>query len=170
MIVEGWRASLHAYLGGIVKGINGVPLAIGGIEDHVHLLVGLRATHRSDYVLRDVKADSSSWVHEVVGRRDFEWQAGYLGLTVSPSQIERVKNYVLNQEERHRRQTFQVEYVEMLELSALSTMNAIFGDRVRVLGTFLAPLPGRQDNCFASPGAGAIARALATFCRAFGAL
>ncbi|MBA2527227.1 MAG: transposase [Pyrinomonadaceae bacterium] len=49
----------------------------------------------------------------------FEWQAGYLGLTVSPSQIERVKNYVLNQEEHHRRQTFQQEYLEMLELSAI---------------------------------------------------
>ena len=55
MITKEWRTDLHAYLGGIVKGIKGVPLAIGGIEDHVHLLVGLRATHRLDYVLRDVK-------------------------------------------------------------------------------------------------------------------
>jgi putative transposase len=119
MITKDWRASLHAYLGGIVKGINGVPLAIGGIEDHVHLLVGLRATHRLDYVLRDIKADSSLWVHEVVGRKHFEWQAGYLGVTVSPFQIERVKNYVLNQEEHHRRQSFQEEYLEMLKFSAI---------------------------------------------------
>jgi hypothetical protein len=63
MIVKEWRDRLHAYMGGIVKGINGVPLAIGGIEDHVHLLVGLRATHRLDYVLRDIKAESSEWVH-----------------------------------------------------------------------------------------------------------
>ncbi|MBA3356915.1 MAG: transposase [Pyrinomonadaceae bacterium] len=41
-----------------------MPLAIGGIEDHLHLLVGLRATHRLDYVLRDIKADSSLWVHK----------------------------------------------------------------------------------------------------------
>ena len=119
MIRKDWRANLHAYLGGIVKGLNGVPLAIGGIEDHVHLLVGLRATHRLDYVLRDIKADSSSWVHTVVGRKTFEWQGGYLGVTVSPSQIERVRNYVLNQEEHHRRQTFQEEYLEMLKLSAI---------------------------------------------------
>ena len=85
MITKEWRADLHSYLGGIVKGIKGVPLAIGGIEDHVHLLVGLRATHRSDYVLRDIKADSSSWVHNIVGRKKFEWQAGYLGVTVSPA-------------------------------------------------------------------------------------
>jgi len=119
IIHKDWRANLHAYLGGIVKGINGVPLAIGGIEDHVHLLIGLRSTHRLDYVLRDIKMDSSSWVHKVVGRKTFEWQGGYLGVTVSPSQIDRVRNYVLNQEEHHRRQTFQEEYLEMLKLSAI---------------------------------------------------
>ena len=119
MISKDWRDNLHAYLGGIVRGIHGVPLAIGGIEDHVHLLIGLRATHRLDYVLRDIKSDSSAWVHQVVARKNFEWQTGYLGVTVSPSQIERVKKYALNQEEHHRRQTFQEEYLEMLKLSAI---------------------------------------------------
>jgi REP-associated tyrosine transposase len=119
LINKDWRSNLHAYLGGIVKGINGVPLAIGGIEDHVHLLVGLRATHRLDYVLRDIKADSSSWVHRVVGKKKFEWQSGYLGLTVSPSQLERVKRYVLKQEQHHRRKSFQEEYLELLKLSAI---------------------------------------------------
>lgn len=115
-ITSDWRTNLHEYLGGIVKGLNGVPLAIGGIEDHTHLLV---ATHRLDYVLRDLKADSSGWVHKVVGRRGFEWQSGYLGLTVSPSLIDRVRKYVLNQEKHHRRKTFQDEYVELLKLSGI---------------------------------------------------
>ena len=119
LIAQDWRANLHAYLGGAVKGIKGVPLAIGGIEDHVHLLVGLRATHRLDYVLRDIKANSSGWVHKVVGQKRFEWQTGYLGLTVSPSQIERVRNYVINQEQHHRRQSFQEEYPELLKLSGI---------------------------------------------------
>ena len=114
-----WRANLHAYMGGIVKGLNGVPLAIGGVEDHAHLLVGLRATHRLDYVLRDIKADSSSWVHRVVGRRIFEWQAGYLGLTVSPSQIDAVRKYIQNQEQHHRRKSFKEEYLELLKLSGI---------------------------------------------------
>ncbi len=70
-------------------------------------------------MLREIKADSSSWVHEIVGRKEFEWQSGYLGLTVSPFQIGRVKNYVLNQEEHYRRQTFQEEYLEMLKLSGI---------------------------------------------------
>ena len=119
LIAKGWRADLHAYLGGIVNGINGVPLAIGGIEDHSHLLVGLRATHRLDYVLRDIKADSSGWVHKTIGQRNFEWQSGYLGLTVSPSQIERVRKYILSQEKHHRRKTFQEEYLELLKLSGI---------------------------------------------------
>jgi len=119
LITKDWRANLHGYLGGIVKGIDGVPLAIGGIEDHAHLLVGLRATHRLDYVLRDIKADSSGWVHKEVGQRKFEWQIGYLGLTVSPSQIERVRKYILNQEKHHRRKTFQEEYLELLQLSGI---------------------------------------------------
>ena len=65
---------MHAYLGGIVKGLNGVPLAIGGIEDHVHLLVGLTTGQRVDYFTRDVKADSSAWVHKEIKTKLFAWQ------------------------------------------------------------------------------------------------
>ena len=119
LIAKAWRPDLHAYLGGTVRGINGVPLAIGGVEDHVHLLIGLRATHRLDYVLRDIKADSSSWVHRTVGVRRFEWQIGYFGVTVSPSDIEPVRMYVLNQEEHHRRQTYQEELLELLRLAGI---------------------------------------------------
>jgi REP element-mobilizing transposase RayT len=116
-ITKDWRSTLHAYLGGIVKGIDAVPLAVGGVEDHVHLLVGLRATHRLDYVLRDIKADSSGWAHKTVGQRKFEWQGGYLGLTVSPSQIEGVKRYILNQEQHHKRKSFKEEYLQLLKSS-----------------------------------------------------
>jgi len=114
-----WRPDLHAYLGGIVKGIDGVPVAVGGVSDHVHLLVGLRATHRLDYVLRDIKAGSSGWVHDMIRLKKFEWQIGYLGVTVSPSQIERVRRYILNQEKHHRRKSFQDEYLELLQRSAI---------------------------------------------------
>ena len=57
LITKDWRDNLHAYLGGIVKNLGGVPLAIGGIEDHAHVLMGLRATHAIANVMRDVKAD-----------------------------------------------------------------------------------------------------------------
>lgn len=111
-----WRARLHAYIGGIVKNLEGVPLAVGGIEDHVHLLVGLKPSHRVDYVLRDIKADSSAFVRREIYDK-FSWQKGYGAFCVSPSGIEAVRRYVLNQEEHHKKRTFKAEYVELLKKS-----------------------------------------------------
>lgn len=100
-------------LGRYRKEFGGVPLAIGGIEDHAHMLIGLRATHRLDYVMRDVKSGSSDWAHSTLGKRSFAWQPGYFGVTVSPSHIEKVTRYILNQEQHHRHKTFKDEYLEM---------------------------------------------------------
>ncbi|MEW6212508.1 MAG: IS200/IS605 family transposase [Acidobacteriota bacterium] len=119
IITEDWQGKLHAYLGGIVKNMGGMPLAIGGIEDHVHLLVGLKPTHCLADVLRDIKGGSSEWVHETLSVKKFAWQPGYGGYTVSPSNIEKVKHYVLHQREHHRHRTFQEEYVEILQLSGI---------------------------------------------------
>jgi putative transposase len=94
MIANEWSKNLHAYLGGMVKGLEGIPLAIGGMEDHVHLLVGLKSSHRLDYFLRDLKADSSEWVHKEIGKKMFSWQKGYGAFSVSPSTIEGVKRYI----------------------------------------------------------------------------
>jgi putative transposase len=118
-ITKDWRENLHAYLGGIVKNLGGVPVAIGGIEDHAHILIGLRATHAIANVMRDVKSGSSEWAHATVGKRSFGWQPGYFGVTVSPSHLERVKRYILNQEEHHKHKTFEEEYLEMLKLAGI---------------------------------------------------
>ncbi len=114
-----WRGRLHAYMGGIVNDLGGVPETIGGVEDHVHLLVGLRATHRLADVLKEIKASSSRWVHEELKQRLFSWQEGYGAFTVSAHQIEVVKNYIANQEEHHRKKTFQEEYLELLKTSGV---------------------------------------------------
>jgi REP element-mobilizing transposase RayT len=111
---EDWRGRLHAYMGGIVNDLGGVPETIGGVEDHVHLLIGLRATHCLADVLREIKGSSSRWVHEELKKPLFAWQEGYGAFTVSASQIEAVKNYIANQEEHHHKKTFQEEYVEFL--------------------------------------------------------
>ncbi len=116
MIELDWKPRLHAYLGGIVKNLDGVPLAIGGIHDHVHLLVGLKTSHRLDYVLRDIKADSSKWINRELGKK-FAWQKGYGAFTVSPTGVEAVRKYVQNQEEHHIGKTFKQEYIELLERS-----------------------------------------------------
>ena len=110
-----WRPSLHAYIGGIVADLGGVPLIVGGIADHVHLLMRLKATHTLADVMRDIKRGSSRWVHEQRRRPAFAWQEGYGAFTVSPSRVGAVKSYIANQEAHHRKKTFQEEYLELLK-------------------------------------------------------
>ena len=119
LIADAWRERLHAYLGGAVRAIDGVPEAIGGTADHIHLLVGLRATHRLADVLREIKHASSQWVHENVGANDFAWQEGYGAFTVSASKIEAAKKYIAQQEEHHRKSPFAEEYVTFLRESGV---------------------------------------------------
>jgi putative transposase len=109
-----WQERLHAFLGGVVRNLGAVPEAVGGIADHVHLLIGLRATHSLSEVVRDVKAVSSRWVHEEIGMEKFGWQEGYGAFSVSPSQCQAVRQYIDNQAEHHRRKGFQEEYLEFL--------------------------------------------------------
>lgn len=119
LIAESWRDRLHAYLGGAVRTVGGVPEAMGGTSDHVHLLVGLRATHNLADVVREIKVSSSRWIHETIVARDFSWQDGYGAFTVSASNVEAVKSYIAQQDEHHRRKTFQEEYVDFLERSGV---------------------------------------------------
>ncbi|HTX21062.1 MAG TPA: IS200/IS605 family transposase [Candidatus Aquilonibacter sp.] len=119
LIAAEWRPRLHAYLGGTAKTLDIVPEAIGGVADQVHLLLGLRATHRLADVMRDMKRASSAWVHETIGEKDFEWQDGYGAFTVSVSLLETVRHYIAHQEEHHHKQTFQEEYVELLQRSGV---------------------------------------------------
>ncbi len=119
-IDSAWRERLHAYLGGIIRSLDGIPQTVGGTGDHVHLLIGLRATHRLADVMRDLKSASSQWVHEEIGMAIFAWQEGYGAFTVSASNYEHVARYILRQEEHHRQRTFQEEYRELLDRSGVA--------------------------------------------------
>lgn len=119
VIGKDWRDRLHAFLGGAVRNAGGVAESVGGTGDHVHLLVGLRAGHTLADVLRDIKSASSHWVHETIGVREFAWQDGYGAFTVSASLVERVKEYITQQEKHHERRSFQDEYVEFLKQSGV---------------------------------------------------
>jgi putative transposase len=119
LIADDWKEKLHAYLGGIVRNQKGVALAVGGIDNHVHLLVSLNATHCLSDVLRELKASSSGWIHREIGLKSFSWQVGYGAFTVSPNNLDRVKNYILNQETHHQKQNFQDEYVGLLKSSGV---------------------------------------------------
>jgi REP element-mobilizing transposase RayT len=116
-IRDEWRERLHVFLGGCLRTAGA--LAIGGTEDHVHLLIGLKATHRLADVVKDIKVASSKWVHTEFSSRLFSWQSGYGAFTVSPSQVEKVRQYVLDQERHHRKKTVQEEYVELLKLAGV---------------------------------------------------
>lgn len=109
-----WRDRLHAYLGGCLNATGAIPERIGGTDDHVHLLTGLKATHRLSDVLREIKQASSEWVHNELGVKSFGWQEGYGAFTVGSSHVAAVRTYIEGQEEYHRRRTFQEEYREFL--------------------------------------------------------
>jgi len=110
---------LHAFVGGIIRKIDGVPESIGGMADHIHLLLGLKSTHCLADVLREAKQASSEWVHQIIGQSIFSWQDGYGAFTVSFSQLPTVKHYIENQCEHHRKRSFQEEYLELLRKSQI---------------------------------------------------
>lgn len=108
------RGRVHEYLGGTIRGMNGVAHAVGGTSDHIHVFAGLRATHCLADVMRELKSESSGWIHRELRLPSFRWQEGYGGFTVGASNIEAVKGYVFNQEEHHMKESFQEEYIAML--------------------------------------------------------
>ncbi len=115
IIQESWRERLHEYLGGTIRGIGGQSEGIGGVADHVHLLVSLRATHCVADMMRELKKASSVWVHNEIGLSSFAWQEGYAAFTVSAPSCPAVKRYIANQETHHRTQSFKDELISMLQ-------------------------------------------------------
>lgn len=118
-LVPEWRTQLHEYLGGTVRGLGGHPGGIGGVADHVHLLVSLKATHCLADFMRELKKASSVWVRDTTGQSDFHWQEGYAAFTVSASARDSVRTYISDQEEHHRRKSFRAELVEYLRKSGV---------------------------------------------------
>jgi putative transposase len=106
---------LYDYIGGIVRVRGSVLAAAGGMPDHVHLLCSLGREISVAEALRDIKANSSKWIHETFpSQRGFAWQAGYGAFAVSYSNLPAVKRYIANQAEHHRVKTFQEEFLALL--------------------------------------------------------
>lgn len=105
-----------SYLGGIAREHKMKPLLIGGMEDHVHMLLALPPTICISEALKTIKGGSSGWIKEnVPGCRGFRWQDGYGAFSVSKSQIPEVEAYIQDQREHHRLKTFQEEYRAFLQ-------------------------------------------------------
>ncbi|MDB6137211.1 MAG: transposase [Verrucomicrobiaceae bacterium] len=119
MLSKEWRARLHEYLGGMVRGLDGVSLGVGGVADHVHLLVLLKPVHCLADFMRDLKKGSSAWVAEVAHEPSFRWQEGYAAFTVSASAKQTVRDYISSQEEHHRHKSFREELLEFLQKSGV---------------------------------------------------
>ncbi len=103
---------LWAYLRGIARNLKFDLLAVGGTDNHVHMLIAAPPGRAFADVVRDLKANSSR--HMNLQIRGFAWQDGYGAISVSPSQIDTVRKYIANQEEHHHRRTFDEEYLAML--------------------------------------------------------
>lgn len=114
MIKPEFRGDLFAYVGGIVRERKGAALIVNGTGDHVHMLLRIRPVQSSAEIVRVVKANSSKWVREKWSR-EFAWQTGYGVFSVSESNVAGVTEYIAGQEEHHKKQSFQQEYVAFLK-------------------------------------------------------
>ena len=110
------REELHCYIGGILSGQGCQPIIVGGIEDHVHILSTLSRTCQAAEMVKEVKRGSSLWIKtKSAALQDFCWQNGYGIFSISFSQIEPVRIYIANQEEHHRKISFQDEFRQLLK-------------------------------------------------------
>ena len=103
LIAEGVASTPPRLSRWTLRGLGAVPLAVGGVADHVHVLIGIKATHAVSDLVREAKKASTEWVRGEIGLRSFQWQEGYAALSVG--EIGAVAAYIENQEAHHRRRS-----------------------------------------------------------------
>ena len=104
------------YIGGIIRSEGSIPFAVGGVVDHIHILMTLPKTIAMSDFVRVIKAKSSKWLKTVNAYYEpFQWQEGYGAFSVSPSLMARTTEYILGQAEHHKVKSYQEEYCETLE-------------------------------------------------------
>jgi len=109
------RTDMHAYLAKMLREQDCETLIVNGVEDHAHSLFALSRTHSIASVVKEIKRTSSGWVKEFSPTlQKFHWQLGYGAFSVSQSNLDEVIRYIENQEEHHKRVTFQDEYRALL--------------------------------------------------------
>ena len=110
------RAEMHAYLAEMLRKHDCETLIVGGVEDHAHALFALSRTLPIASVVKEVKRTSSGWIKSASRKLSkFHWQGGYAAFSVSQSNLQEVIRYIENQEEHHKRLTFQDEYRAFLK-------------------------------------------------------
>jgi REP element-mobilizing transposase RayT len=116
LISEEIENELFSYLGGILKNIKSIPIQIGGTTDHIHMLCTLPKTMAPADLAEEVKKSSSKWIKtKGVKYKNFYWQDGYSGFSVSNSGIDALTKYILNQKKHHETVSFIDEYKALLD-------------------------------------------------------
>ena len=116
LIHHTWKDTLHKYPAGIIKGKEQKSIIVNGMPDHIHAFVGLRPSMAISDLVRDIKNNSTNFINDqklVRGR--YSWQEGFGAFSYSHSHLDRVYQYILHQEEHHRKTTFKEEYIGLLD-------------------------------------------------------
>ncbi|MEX0648122.1 MAG: IS200/IS605 family transposase [Balneolaceae bacterium] len=116
LIHPSWKPKLLGVIGSLINETGCKTLIVNGVEDHVHLFLGLKPSLSVSGVMQTVKAKSSKWLNEndLLSHR-FEWQPGYGCFSYSHSHISGVYKYIKNQEEHHKKFSFREEYLDLLK-------------------------------------------------------
>ena len=115
------RPGLFAYLTTLVRNAGHTPIFIGGHDDHVHMLFGLSRTETIAKMVENTKVASSKWLKTTgPNRRDFAWQRGYGSFGDSYSNADQVIAYIANQDEHHKKESFQEEYRRLMKENGIA--------------------------------------------------
>jgi REP element-mobilizing transposase RayT len=129
VLTEKIAGELHAYLGGAFRSEDATASIVGGYDDHIHALIGIRPAQRLSDLMRNVKANSSAWLTErMTEPHKFAWQRGYAAFSVSHSQLDKVRAYIANQREHHRSLSFADELRNLLKKHGVSFEEAYLLD------------------------------------------
>jgi putative transposase len=116
LIKKTFEQEVYKYMAGIISGKGQKPLAVNGMPDHVHLLVGLKPAMRISDLVRDIKNNSSNFINEKGWlKQKFSWQEGYGVFSYSESNYGKVIDYIKNQKRHHEERTFRQEYLLLLK-------------------------------------------------------
>ena|ERR1041385_9296408 len=116
IITPALQERLWPYMGGIARENKMIAIEIGGVQDHVHLLLSLPSTMAVAKALQLIKGGSSKWVHDTFpDKRWFGWQSKYGCFSASVSQVDKIIEYIRGQPEHHRRMSFKEEFVALLK-------------------------------------------------------
>jgi len=116
LIHASWEDDLYKYITGIVQNKGQKMLAINGMPDHIHLLIGMKPTCNLSDLVREIKKSSNVFIQEkIISPHTFKWQSGYGAFSYSHSALDNVIAYIVNQKNHHKKHTFKEEYTQFLE-------------------------------------------------------